>query len=96
MLHLSTVLQFDLPWRTRREGFNYLPVLLQQQQQQQQAQQQQQQQQQQQLQQQAPQHPPQPQATSLYIKNLPPETDKLFLYERFAPHGGIASVKVGA
>ena len=58
--------------------------------------QQQQQQQHQQAPQQAPQHAPQPQATSLYIKNLPPEADKLFLYERFAPHGGIASVKVGA
>ena len=50
---------------------------------------------QQQQQQPPPQHAPQPQATSLYIKNLPPETDKLFLYERFAPHGSIASVKVG-
>jgi len=32
--------------------------------------------------------------TSLYVKNLPPETDRLWLYERFAPHGSILSVKV--
>mmetsp|Transcript_27234 Transcript_27234/g.68544 ORF Transcript_27234/g.68544 Transcript_27234/m.68544 type:complete len:429 (-) Transcript_27234:339-1625(-) len=32
--------------------------------------------------------------TSLYVKNLPPEADKLFLYEKFAPHGAIASVRV--
>lgn len=32
--------------------------------------------------------------TSLYVKNLPPETDRLWLYERFAPHGSIMSVKV--
>ena len=31
---------------------------------------------------------------SLYVKNLPAETDRLFLYERFAPHGAIHSVKV--
>lgn len=31
---------------------------------------------------------------SLYVKNLPPEADKLFLYERFAPFGAIVSVKV--
>lgn len=30
----------------------------------------------------------------MYIKNLPPEADKLFLYQRFAPHGAIQSVKV--
>ncbi|KAK9790968.1 hypothetical protein WJX73_007835 [Symbiochloris irregularis] len=32
--------------------------------------------------------------SSVYIKNLPPEADKLFLYQRFAPHGAIQSVKV--
>ena len=32
--------------------------------------------------------------SSLYIKNLPPDADKLYLYERFAPHGAILSVKV--
>uniref|UniRef100_A0A061QQP4 Rna-binding region rnp-1 domain-containing protein n=1 Tax=Tetraselmis sp. GSL018 TaxID=582737 RepID=A0A061QQP4_9CHLO len=32
--------------------------------------------------------------TSLYVKNLPPEADKLYLYEKFAIYGGIASVKV--
>lgn len=32
--------------------------------------------------------------SSIYVKNLPPEADKLFLYERFAPHGAILSVKV--
>lgn len=31
---------------------------------------------------------------SLYVKNLPAETDRLFLYEKFAPHGAIHSVKV--
>ena len=31
---------------------------------------------------------------SLYVKNLPAETDRLFLYERFAPHGAVHSVKV--
>lgn len=31
---------------------------------------------------------------SLYIKNLPANADKLFLYERFAPYGAILSVKV--
>ena len=31
---------------------------------------------------------------SLYVKNLPPEADRLFLYERFAPHGAIHSVKI--
>lgn len=31
---------------------------------------------------------------SVYIKNLPPEADKLFLYERFAQHGAVISVKV--
>lgn len=30
----------------------------------------------------------------MYVKNLPPEADKLFLYERFAPHGAVLSVKV--
>lgn len=35
-----------------------------------------------------------PQPSSIYIKNLPPETDKLYLYEKFAPFGGVASVKV--
>lgn len=32
--------------------------------------------------------------SSVYIKNLPPDADKLFLYQRFAPHGAIQSVKV--
>ena len=32
--------------------------------------------------------------SSVYVKNLPPEADKLFLYEKFAPYGGISSVKV--
>jgi RNA recognition motif-containing protein len=31
---------------------------------------------------------------SLYIKNLPPEADKLFLYEHFAPHGPVLSVRI--
>ncbi|GMH32581.1 hypothetical protein BSKO_00415 [Bryopsis sp. KO-2023] len=31
---------------------------------------------------------------SLYIRNIPPEADKLYLYEKFAPFGGIRSVKV--
>jgi hypothetical protein len=31
---------------------------------------------------------------SLYIKNLPANADKLFLYERFAPYGAVLSVKV--
>jgi RNA recognition motif-containing protein len=35
-----------------------------------------------------------PQPTSLYVKNLPADADKLFLYEHFAPHGGINSVRV--
>jgi len=39
---------------------------------------------------------PQQQATSLYIKNLPPEADKLYLYEHFARFGGISSVKVAS
>lgn len=37
-----------------------------------------------------------PASSSVYVKNLPPEADKLFLYEKFAPHGGISSLKVGA
>lgn len=36
---------------------------------------------------------PSTQPCSIYIKNLPPMTDKLFLYEKFAPFGGISSVK---
>lgn len=32
--------------------------------------------------------------TSLYVKNLPQDADKLFLYEKFAIHGAIASVRV--
>jgi RNA recognition motif-containing protein len=32
--------------------------------------------------------------TSVYIKNCPPDTNDLWLYERFAPHGSILSVKV--
>lgn len=34
------------------------------------------------------------QSASLYIKNLPPEADKLFLYEHFAPLGAILSVRL--
>ena len=41
---------------------------------------------------------PQPQpggiSSSLYVKNLPQEADKLFLYERFAPHGAILGIKL--
>jgi RNA recognition motif. (a.k.a. RRM, RBD, or RNP domain) len=37
-----------------------------------------------------------PQTSSVYIKNLPPEADKLYLYERFAPHGPISSVKASS
>lgn len=33
-------------------------------------------------------------SSSLYIKNLHPDADKLFLYERFAPYGAILSVKI--
>ena len=33
-------------------------------------------------------------SSSLYVKNLPQEADKLFLYERFAPHGAILGIKV--
>ena len=32
---------------------------------------------------------------SLYVKNLPPDADRLFLYEKFAPFGAVVSVKVG-
>lgn len=31
---------------------------------------------------------------SLYVKNLPLDADRLFLYEKFAPYGAILSVKV--
>lgn len=31
---------------------------------------------------------------SLYVKNLPVEADRLFLYEKFAPHGAVHSVKI--
>ncbi len=31
---------------------------------------------------------------SLYVKNLPAEADRLFLYEKFAPHGAVHSVKI--
>ena len=31
---------------------------------------------------------------SLYVKNLPAEADRLFLYEKFAPHGAVYSVKI--
>lgn len=31
---------------------------------------------------------------SVYVKNLPAEADRLFLYERFAPHGAVHSVKI--
>lgn len=31
---------------------------------------------------------------SLYVKNLPIEADRLFLYEKFAPHGAVHSVKI--
>lgn len=33
--------------------------------------------------------------SSLYVRNMPDNTDKLFLYEKFAPFGAILSVKVG-
>lgn len=33
-------------------------------------------------------------ATSLYLKNLPPEADRLYLYELFAPLGAVQSVRV--
>ena len=33
-------------------------------------------------------------SSSLYVKNLPQEADKLYLYERFAPHGAILGIKV--
>ena len=33
-------------------------------------------------------------AASLYVKNLPAEADRLFLYEKFAPYGAILSIKV--
>lgn len=36
----------------------------------------------------------QKQPTALYIKNLPADADKLYLYERFARFGAILSVKV--
>ena len=35
-------------------------------------------------------------SSSVYVKNLPQDADKLFLYEKFAPYGGISSVKVRA
>lgn len=35
-----------------------------------------------------------PKSSSLYVKNLPGDADKCFLYERFAPYGAIMSVKV--
>ncbi|KAI8471201.1 MAG: hypothetical protein J3K34DRAFT_458441 [Monoraphidium minutum] len=35
-----------------------------------------------------------PKSSSLYVKNLPLDADKCFLYERFAPYGAIMSVKV--
>ncbi len=41
--------------------------------------------------------PMQPQGytpSSLYVKNLPPEADKLFLYEKFAPFGAIQGLKL--
>ena len=34
------------------------------------------------------------QPASVYIKNLPAEADKLYLYEHFARHGAVLSVKV--
>lgn len=37
---------------------------------------------------------PKPVSASLYIKNLPTDADKLFLYEKFSPYGAILSVKV--
>lgn len=37
---------------------------------------------------------PKPVSASLYIKNLPLDADKLFLYEKFSPYGAILSVKV--
>ena len=38
----------------------------------------------------------QQQRASLYIKNLPPGADKLYLYERFARFGAVLSVKVNS
>ena len=35
-------------------------------------------------------------SSSVYVKNLPQDADKLYLYEKFAPFGGISSVKVRA
>ena len=35
-------------------------------------------------------------SSSVYVKNLPQDADKLYLYEKFAPYGGISSVKVRA
>lgn len=35
-----------------------------------------------------------PRSSSLYVKNLPADADKCFLYEKFAPYGAIMSVKV--
>ena len=32
-------------------------------------------------------------SSSVYVKNLPHDADKLYLYEKFAPHGAITSVK---
>lgn len=37
---------------------------------------------------------PQSVPCSVYVKNLPAEADRLFLYERFAPHGAVHSVKI--
>eukprot|EP00210_Caulerpa_lentillifera_P004395 g4193.t1 len=42
---------------------------------------------------QTPPPPPLLQPCSIYIKNLPTTTDKLFLYEKFAHFGGVTSVK---
>lgn len=35
-----------------------------------------------------------PATCSVYIKHLPEETDRLWLYEKFAPFGGVLSVRV--
>ena len=35
-------------------------------------------------------------SSSVYVKNLPQDADKLYLYEKFSPYGGISSVKVRA
>ncbi|GMH40562.1 hypothetical protein BSKO_08466 [Bryopsis sp. KO-2023] len=33
-------------------------------------------------------------AASIYVAKLPPDADRLFLYEKFAPFGGVSSVRI--